>query len=192
MRAEVRLRERGLGVAHARVPGTPAVVVGAPRDRVIVGRGAVVSLVVGRLVDRREHLHARIARAPVHDARRLPLTTGLAGGWKLYHSSERTHGSGRPVVEGSLPSSMSTVACGRAGRVIAEVAADHLAVPRPRVLGVGRGVDADVAPPAWMKRSNAVCCAALRMSLVVERKTTTSYWARLASVKIVRPRTRRP
>ena len=45
-------------------------------------------------------------------------------------------------------SSTRTVAVGRAGRVVAEVRAHQLAVPGPRVLGVGRRVDAHVAAAA--------------------------------------------
>ena len=131
-------------MAHRRVPGDAAVEARAPGDRVVVVGGVAVLLAVGRLVDGREHLHVAGARAEVGDRRAavdgrrrrvlevVPLVHarpggGQAGGRGLVGVLD-LDGRGR-----------------RSGRVRAEVAADQLAVPRPRVLGVGRRVDAGVA-----------------------------------------------
>ncbi len=145
LRAEVRLGERARGVAHRRVPGAAAVVVGAPDDRMVVGRGAVVGLVVGRLVDGLEDVHARAARAPVDDAGLVAADHGVRRRLEVV-PLVRAHPGGRDAGGRGLVGVLGQDGrLRRAGRVVAEVTAEHLAVPRPRVLGVGRGVDADVA-----------------------------------------------
>ena len=84
---------------------------------------------------------------------------------------------------GCARSSTLTVACWIAG-CECEVGADEAAVERPVVLGVGGGVHADVAAAAARCSSRTRSAgSALSTSPVVERKTTASYWARLAVVK---------
>ena len=135
-------------MAHRRVPGAAAVEVGAPRDRVVVVDRVAVLLVVGGLVDRGEDVHLAWRAGCSRRRSPLPFTTGSVMSWKLYHSSVRVQEAGRPVVEGSSPSVDVDVGGRRSGRVAAEVAADQLAVPGPRVLRVGRGVDAGEAAAA--------------------------------------------
>ena len=136
------LGERGLRVAHRRVPGAAAVEVGAPRDRVIVVGGVAVVLVVGRLVDRHEDVDAAVARAVVVAA---AVDHGVGRRLEVVPLVDAAPG-GRDAGRGGLVGVLDLDRRGRrSGRVVAEVAAEHLAVPGPRVLGVGRGVDADVA-----------------------------------------------
>ena len=116
----------------------------APGDRVVVVDGVAVLLAVGRLVDGREHLHVAGPRAEVGDRRAAVDDRGrrVLEVVPLVHARP----GGGQAGGGGLVGVLDVDGRGRrSGRVRAEVAADQLAVPRPRVLGVGRGVDAGVA-----------------------------------------------
>ena len=139
VRAEDRVGE-GLGrVAAARVPGVAAVELRAPRDRVVVSLAAPVLLVVGRLVERRQHVDV-VARAVVvrccrAGGRRLvvvPLVRPVPAG-----GNRRGGGMG-----GVLDIDRAGRGPGWMGR---EIGARQIAVPVPAVFRVGRGVDPDVA-----------------------------------------------
>ena len=108
---------------------------------IVVG-GVAVLLVERRLVERGQHLDAALARRVViaaavdHRVGRRLVVVPLVGACP---AGGETRGRGLVAVD-------DVDRCGGgAGRVVAEVAAEHLAVPGPRVLRVGRGVDADVA-----------------------------------------------
>jgi hypothetical protein len=137
--AELRLGEGRGRVAAARVPRVAAVEVGAPRDRVVVGLGAAVQLVVGRLVERGQHVDV-VARAVV-------APRGGAGGRRLVVVPlVRARPAGRESRGGGVRGVLDVDRRGwRAGRVRGEVGPHQVAVPVPGVLRVGRGVDADVA-----------------------------------------------
>ena len=123
---EQRLRVALRGVAHGRVPGAAAVVVVPPGDRV-VGAHRVRAGVVGRLVDRREHVHVRPRVrgevVPLVDPRPLRRQPGRAGAARVADAHDRLLDS----------------------RMAEEVRADERSVPRPPVLGVRRGVHAHEA-----------------------------------------------
>src|SRR5215208_6454566 len=78
----------------------------------------------------------------------VPSTRTLGRGLvrKLYHSSVRTQRRGSPAVAGDLDRRLLELLIdARDAGVIAEVRPDEASVPRPVVLGVGRGVDSRVA-----------------------------------------------
>ena len=144
---EQRIEIGRLGVPEARVPRTAAVVAMAPADRVVVVDAVgAVGLGVRRLVHRQQHVDA----------------VGVAGG--VVVAAAVDHRVDDPLVVVPLVDARPAggkclrrrvIAVldddrrgGRAVRVVAEVRAHQLAVPRPAVLGVGRRVDADVAVPA--------------------------------------------
>ena len=131
-------------MGEARVPRAAAVVALAPGDRmVVVDRVRAVGLGVGGLVHRQQHVHARrVARAVVvaaavdHRVLRRLVVVPLV----------RARPAGRDAGRGRVGGVLHDGRRGRrAVRVVAEVRAHQLAVPRPAVLGVGRGVDAGVA-----------------------------------------------
>lgn len=113
-------------MAHAGVPAAAAVVVLAPGDRVL-GTHRAAARRVGRLVHRREDvdLAARVRAEVVPLVRALPPPVDAGG-----------RGVGRVLdLDGR----------GRGARgVVVEVGADQVAVPGPRVLGVGGRMDAGV------------------------------------------------
>ena len=130
-------------MAHARVPRAAAVVALAPRDRMVVIRRVAVVLVVGGLVDRGEHVDAGRHAASSRCRRRRPRRPQAPGSCTT--RPRAASGFGRPV-RGVVIGVLDVDRRGRrSGRMVAEVRAHQLAVPGPRVLGVGRGVDAHVA-----------------------------------------------
>ena len=174
--AQEPVGEGRLGVTHAGVPAAAAVVVLAPGDRVL-GAHRAVARGVGGLVQRGQHVE---------------LVRGLAAGLvrKLYHSSVRCQrrsdaGGGR------VRRVLDLDGRGRgARRVVVEVGADEVAVPGPVVLGVGGRVDAGVAAAGLDVALERGLLGGLSTSPVVDRKMTTSYCSRLASLNALRPRWR--
>ena len=118
-----------------RVEVAAAVVVRAPCDRVVVGRGAAVLLVVGALVERGEDvdLAARLGGEVV------PLVRPGPGGPDARHRGVR-----RVLVD-----DRGALELLGAGRVVEEpCVAAHVALPGPVAVGVRVGVDADDAAAA--------------------------------------------
>ena len=116
---EVRLAVGSLGVAHARVPDAAALVVRAPRDRVVVVGAVAVVLAVRGLVDGREHVDAAEARAEVGDRR---VAVDRRGDRALVVVPlVRARHAGRQAVRGGLVRVHDVDGRGgRSGRVVAE------------------------------------------------------------------------
>ena len=126
-------------MAAAGVERVAAGEVRAPGDRVVIRLAAAVLLVVGRLVETRQHVDV-VARAVVVRRARagrgrlvvVPLVNARPAGRNPRHRGVRRV---LDVDRGG----------GRAGWMGGEVSAHQIAVPAPVVLRVGGRVDADVA-----------------------------------------------
>src|SRR5699024_5802154 len=131
---EERIGVRLVGVPSGGVPGTTAVVVLAPGDRVVLAH-RVAAWVVGVLVEGSQHVHV----APRVFLKRVPLIEAFP--------------LRRQMRRGGMSRVFDHDRCVLLGGVTGEVGTDQVAVPGPVVFGVAGGVHAGIAATVLDRKS---------------------------------------